>query len=300
MSVARGGHGWPFQWGARPYVAGIVNTSPDSFSGDGLAEPGAAVAYGLRLVNEGADLLDVGGVSTRPGAVPVSEGEEAHRVLPVLSCLAAKTDVPISVDTSRSAIAREALAAGAVAINDVWSLSADPGLIEVVAEAQAGVVLMHNREAKAAQHAGGGGHYSDIQETDIFAIVVSFLQERVAMVEAAGISRSQVVVDPGLGFGKTPAQTMQLLRRTAELKRELELPVLIGPSRKSFIGKALDLPVTERLEGTIAAVVIAVLGGADIVRVHDVQACARAVKLTETILQSNLSPGAAQPPILLK
>ena len=272
--------GWPFAWGERTYVAGIVNTSPDSFSGDGIAEPGAAVAHGLRLVDEGADLLDVGGVST-----PVPEAEERHRVLPVLAALAAKADVPISVDTSRATVARDALAAGATIVNDVWALSADPEIAAVVAAARAGVVLMHNRRARATRHAVVGGHYPDVPDANIFDTVVTFLRERVAAAQAAGITRSQIVVDPGLGFGKTPQQTMLLLRRTADLKQALGLPLLVGPSRKSFVGRALDLPVAERLEGTIAAVALAVTGGADIVRVHDVQACTRAVRLADAVMR---------------
>ena len=277
--------GWPFAWGERTYVAGVVNTSPDSFSGDGMPEPGAAVAHGLRLVDEGADLLDVGGVSTRPGAPAVPAAEERRRVLPVLAELAAKTDVPISVDTSRAMVAREALAAGATIVNDVWALSADSEIAAVVAKAHAGVVLMHNRRARATRHAVVGGHYPDVPDANIFSSVVTFLRERVAAAQAAGIARSQIVVDPGLGFGKTPHQTMLLLRRTADLKQALGLPLLVGPSRKSFVGRALDLPVTERLEGTIAAVVLAVAGGADIVRVHDVQACTRAVRLADAVVR---------------
>ena len=276
---------WPFAWGERTYVAGVVNTSPDSFSGDGMPEPGAAVAHGLRLVDEGADLLDVGGVSTRPGAPAVPAAEERRRVLPVLAELATKTDVPISVDTSRAMVAREALAAGATIVNDVWALSADPEIAAVVAKAHAGVVLMHNRRARATRHAVVGGHYPDVPDANIFKSVVTFLRERVAAAQAAGIARSQIVVDPGLGFGKTPNQTMLLLRRTADLKQALGLPLLVGPSRKSFVGRALDLPVTERLEGTIAAVVLAVAGGADIVRVHDVQACTRAVRLADAVVR---------------
>ncbi|MAG36934.1 MAG: dihydropteroate synthase [Dehalococcoidia bacterium] len=286
---------WPFAWGERTYVAGIINTSPDSFSGDGLAETDAAVEYGLCLVDEGADLLDVGGVSTRPGAPLVPENEERRRVLPVLAALAAKTNVPLSVDTSRAAVAREALGAGATIVNDVWALTADPELAAVVATAQAGVVLMHNRQARATRHAIVGGHYSDVPDANVFDSVVSFLRERGAAAQAAGIARSQVVLDPGLGFGKTPAQTMLLLRRTADLKRELALPLLVGPSRKSFIGRALDLPVAERLEGTIAAVVLAVAGGADIVRVHDVQACARAVRMTDAVVRGMPDAEARQP-----
>ena len=277
--------GWPFAWGERTYVAGVVNTSPDSFSGDGITEPGAAVAHGLRLVAEGADLLDIGGVSTRPGAPAVPEAEERRRVLPVLATLTAKTDVPISVDTSRATVARDALAAGATIVNDVWALSADPEIATVVATAQAGVVLMHNRRARATRHAVVGGHYPDVPDANIFNTVVTCLRERVAAAQAAGIARSQIVVDPGLGFGKTPQQTMLLLRRTADLKQALGLPLLVGPSRKSFVGRALDLPVAERLEGTIAAVVLAVTGGADIVRVHDVQACTRAVRLADTVVR---------------
>ena len=271
-------------------MAGVVNTSPDSFSGDGFADPGAAVAHGLRLVGEGADLLDVGGVSTRPGAPAVPEAEERRRVLPVLAALAAKTDVPLSVDTSRATIAGDALAGGATIVNDVWALAKDPEIAAVAAAARAGVVLMHNRRARAARHAVVGGHYPDVPDADIFRSVVTFLRERVAAAAAAGIARSDIVVDPGLGFGKTPNQTTLLLRRTADLKQALALPLLVGPSRKSFVGRALDLPVTERLEGTLAAVVLAVAGGADIVRVHDVQACARAVRLADAVVRGTTAP----------
>lgn len=310
-----------FAWGSRTFVAGIVNCSPDSFAGDGYATAAAAVGYGLRQVDEGADLLDVGGESTRPGAVPVSEAEERRRVLPVVEALVARGGVPVSVDTSKAAVAAAALDAGAAAVNDVRALLGDGRMAEVVAARGAWVVLMDNRLApRAGQQPGvdqpsgaaqlpGAAHHAHVVHAaptaaaaegfaprvpddgrggEIEAAVAEWLAERVAAAVAAGIARERIIVDPGLGFGKTARQSLALLRHLGELRRDSALaglPVLVGPSRKGFIGHVLGLPVEERLEGTLAALALAVAGGADLVRVHDIRAAVRCVRVADAIVR---------------
>ena len=260
----------PFEWGARTYVMGIVNVTPDSFSGDGLrGDVDAAIQQARTFVAQGADIIDVGGESTRPGHQPVDEPTELARVAPVVRAIADAVSVPISVDTSKAAVAAAALEAGARVVNDVWGLAADPGLADVVARAQVPVILMHN------QH---GTHYDNLVPD-----VIAALGARVRAAEEAGIARSQIIVDPGIGFGKTAEQNLEVIDRLDEF-RSLGLPILFGPSRKSFIGRILDeaLPL-ERLEGTAAAVAIGVARGADIVRVHDVGAMVRVVRVADAI-----------------
>ncbi|HET7769537.1 MAG TPA: dihydropteroate synthase [Chloroflexota bacterium] len=276
-------------WGARTYVMGIVNCTPDSFSGDGLPDAAAAIAHGMRLAEEGADVLDVGGESTRPGAAPVPAEEELRRVLRVVEALITRSGVPVSVDTSKAAVADAALAAGATIVNDVWALARDPELATVAARHRATVVLMHNRIA--APTAGAlGGHYSgvDYGSRDVVEVVGEELEARVAHALAAGIPRDRLVVDPGIGFGKTREQNLGLLRRLGELKRRsalADLPLLVGTSRKSVIGLTLGLPVEERLEGTLATLALAVAQGADAVRVHDVRAAVRCVRMADAIVR---------------
>jgi len=262
--------GRPFEWGSRTYVMGIVNVTPDSFSGDGLgADAESAVAQGMRMVEEGADLLDVGGESTRPGHVPVSVAEEISRTESVVRRLAHESGVPVSIDTYKHEVAEFALAAGATILNDIWGLTRSPAIAELAARHRSGLVLMHNQD---------GTEYA----RDLMEEIKAFLSEAVARARSAGVPSERIIVDPGIGFGKTADQNWEVMRRFDELK-ELGQPILVGTSRKSFIGKLLDLPVDDRLEGTMATVVAAVLRGADIVRVHDVKQMTRAVRAADRI-----------------
>jgi len=261
--------------GRRTYVMGILNVTPDSFAGDGVTDVEVAVARGRAMLAEGADLIDVGGESTRPGAGPVPLEEELRRVLPVVERLARGLGAPVSVDTRKAEVARRALQAGAAMVNDVSALRADPAMAAVLAEAQAPVVLMH-WEPSAADGAPA---------RDIVADVVAFLRERIAAAVAAGIARDRIVVDPGFGFAKTMAENLQLLRRLGAL-RALGCPILVGTSRKGTIGKVLGgLPVEDRLEGTAATVAIAIAQGADVVRVHDVRTMVRVARMADAIVR---------------
>jgi dihydropteroate synthase len=247
---------------------GIINVTPDSFSGDGVSDHGAAVEQGLRMVAHGADLLDVGGESTRPGHEPVTAELELERVLPVVDRLAREGGVPVSIDTWKLPVAEAAVKAGATIINDVWGLQRSPGLAELAAREGLGLVLMHNQ--------------SGTQYTDLMGELLASLRQSMARADAAGVPADRVIVDPGIGFGKTAEQNVVVLRRLAELGA-LDRPLLVGTSRKSFIGRILDLPVDDRLEGTAASVAVAILRGADIVRVHDVQAMVRVARVTEAL-----------------
>ncbi len=258
----------------RVLVLGIVNVTPDSFSDGGrFLDPERAVAQGLRLVEEGADALDVGGESTRPGAAPVPEAEELRRVLPVIEGLRA-SEVPLSVDTRKPAVARAALQAGASVVNDVGALR-DPAMREVVRDAGAEAILMHMQGEP-------GTMQKDPRYTDVVKEVADFLLARAVGAEADGIPKARIILDPGIGFGKRLAHNLALIRRLQELAA-LGYPVLVGPSRKAFLGEILGLPVEDRLEGTAAAVACAVMGGAAMVRVHDVKAMARVVRVAEAI-----------------
>ncbi len=282
-----------FAWGTRTFVMGVVNCTPDSFSGDGLPDAGAAIDYGLRLAAAGADVLDVGGESTRPGATRLAADEELRRVLPVIEALASRSGVPVSVDTSKAAVASAALAAGATVVNDVTALAGDPGMAAVAARAGAWVVLMHNQPAVPTV-ATLGGHYAEVKygTDDIVEAVGGALEARVSSALAAGIPRERMLVDPGIGFGKTREQNLELLRRLGELKARpalAHLPLLVGTSRKSVIGLTLGLPVEERLEGTLATLALAVAQGADVVRVHDVRAAVRCVRMADAIVRGEMA-----------
>jgi dihydropteroate synthase len=262
----------------RCLVMGVVNVTPDSFSDGGrFLDHRAATAHGLALAAEGADLLDVGGESTRPGAAYVDEAVERDRVLPVIEALARATDVPVSIDTRKSGVARAALAAGAAVVNDVSAGRDDPDLLGVAAEAKAPVVLMHMQGTPATMQ-------DDPRYDDVVAEVEEFLAERCAAAETAGVAADALVVDPGIGFGKRDEHNYALLAGLARLTR-LGHPVLVGTSRKGFIGRALEAPMHERLEGTAATVVWAVERGARIVRVHDVRHLVRTVRMTEALLR---------------
>lgn len=287
MSVAN----FPLVWGQRTYVMGILNVTPDSFSGDGLLQrqdlTAAALEQARAFAAAGADILDIGGESTRPGSQPVSVDEEMRRVVPVIEALVqADLGLILSVDTYKAAVAEAALQAGAHWINDVWGLRADPQLAQVAARRQAPVILMHNRSkpANAELQDRLGGRYVGMQYDDLLGDVCRELLESVALARAAGIPDSHILLDPGIGFGKTVAQNLELLDRLGEI-RALGFPVLLGPSRKSFIGYTLDVPPDQREEGTAAAVAVGIVRGADIVRVHDVARMVRVARMTDAIVR---------------
>ena len=273
MRVTRiGNH--DFHWGSRTYVMGIVNVTPDSFSGDGVTDLEIAVAQAREMVQDGADLIDIGGESTRPetwAGPGLSLEDELARVIPVVARVAATVGVPVSIDTYKAEVAKRAVAAGATLVNDVWGLRRDPQMAAAVAEAGVPVVLMHNKP--------GGGY------RDLIGEIAESLRESVELARAAGVADDRIIVDPGIGFGKTREENLEIIRRLPELRR-LGFPILIGPSRKSFIGKTLDLPAGERLEGTAAAVALSIAGGADIVRVHDIKAMVRVARMTDAIRQA--------------
>lgn len=280
-----------FEWGARTEVMGILNITPDSFSGDGLLSAtqavDAAVEQARRFLDAGATLLDVGGESTRPGSQTVSVEEELGRVVPVIDALAREfPQAVLSVDTYKAVVAEEALRAGAHLVNDVWGLRADPNMAAVVARAAAPVVLMHNRSkpANAQVQASLGGRYVGMEYRDLLADVKGELLESVEIARRAGIAEEKIILDPGIGFGKTVEQNLQLLNRLDEI-RALGFPVLLGPSRKSFIGYTLNLPPDQRVEGTAAAIAVGIVRGADIVRVHDVEIMARVARMTDAIVR---------------
>ncbi len=282
--------GKDFQWGQRTYVMGILNVTPDSFSGDGLLDSSEAVARALDLAAEmeagGADLLDIGGESTRPGSEPVSAQAELERVMPVLEALRPKTDLPLSIDTYKSQVAAAALDAGADLVNDVWGLRADLEMANLLAKRGVPVILMHNRmthkNAEVAERLGG--RYVGVDYENLIGDIHRELMNSVEIAHEAGISDDLIVLDPGIGFGKTVGQNLELLDRTEEI-RDLGYPLLLGPSRKSFIGYTLDLPPEDRLEGTAAAVVVGIVRGADMVRVHDVRHMVRTCRMTDAIVR---------------
>ncbi|GIV97891.1 MAG: dihydropteroate synthase [Herpetosiphonaceae bacterium] len=283
-------------WGERTYVMGIINVTPDSFSRDGLLARGdelrALVAeQARRFAAEGADMLDIGGESTRPGAEPVRVEEELRRVIPAIEAARQAVDLPISIDTYKADVAARALDAGAAIVNDIWGLRTPDGnwnesLARLVAERDVPVILMHNRWARATVGALGG-HYSDAHYDDLLGEICAELRASVAYAEAQGIAPERIIVDPGIGFGKTPRQNIELLRRMSEL-RSLGLPILLGASRKSFIGLALGLPPEERASGTAATTALGIAAGADIIRVHDVALNVQVARMVDAIVR----PGA--------
>ena len=266
-------------------LMGVVNVTPDSFSDGGrYLDPEAAIAHGLALAAEGAAILDVGGESTRPGAAPVPADEELHRVLPVIEGLAAAGhEAKISVDTSKAAVAAEAIRAGATMVNDVTALRGDPGMVEVVANAGADCCLMHMLgEPRTMQ--------KDPRYDDVVAEVKAFLEDRLAFAVAAGIAEERVILDPGIGFGKTAAHNLELLARLRELVA-IGPPVMIGTSRKSFIGRLTGRGVDERLAGTIASCVVAYEHGARVFRVHEVGPVSDAL----TVAAATVAPWTTRP-----
>jgi dihydropteroate synthase len=280
-------HGRPFAWGTRTYVMGIINVTPDSFSGDGTGgNLQAAVEQARRFAAEGADILDIGGESTRPGSVRISVDQEMARVLPVIEACARVVDLPISVDTSKAAVAQAALNAGADIVNDVWGLRADPGIAAVCVAAACPFVLMHNRHTRpeATQIGHLGGHYAGVVYHNLMAEITEELRESVAIALAAGIAPDKIIIDPGLGFAKTAEHNLEVMRHLGEL-RGLGFPILIGPSRKSTIGLVLGLPVDQRVEGTAALVALGIAAGADIVRVHDVREMVRVARMSDAVVR---------------
>ncbi len=276
-----------FEWGSRTYIMGVVNVTPDSFSGDGLGyDVDKALDQAQRMVEEGADIVDVGGESTRPGSKPISAEEELGRVIPLVERLVQRTEVPVSIDTYKSEVASEAVGAGASLINDVWGLRMDPRVGEVAAEHKVPLVLMHNRSKPkdAVQTERLGGRYLGVEYEDLMADILRELRESIDLALEAGVERERIIVDPGLGFGKTVEQNLEVIANLAEL-RVLGRPILLGPSRKSFVGYTLDLPPEKRVEGTAAAVAVGVAEGADIVRVHDVREMTRVARMTDAIVR---------------
>ena len=264
-----------FTWGERTFVMGILNVTPDSFSGDGLLAGGdpvaAAVDRARRMVDEGADLLDVGGESTRPGHAPVEAAEEIGRVIPVLAAVReALPDVPLSIDTTKAVVAEAALAAGADLLNDVWGVGPDPAMAQLAASAGVPLLVMHNRE--------------EPRYDDVVGEVVEDLRLALERAERAGVRRDALIVDPGIGFGKTADHNVTLLGRLDALT-VLGRPILLGTSRKSTIGRILGLPAEERLEGTLATTALGIARGADLVRVHDVRANVRAARVADAIVR---------------
>ena len=258
-------------WGVRTYVMGIINVTPDSFSGDGLGgDVAAAVDLALRFQDEGADILDIGAVSTRPGHQQVSVDEELRRLMPALEAVANRVKLPISVDTHNAAVARRAVDAGAVIINDIWGLKADPLLAKVAAGTGAGLVLMHNQR---------GTEYRDLLPD-----VVSSLESSVGTALEAGVPQVNIIIDPGIGFGKTPDHNVEILARIDILK-SIGCPIMVGASRKSTLGLLLDLPPGQRVEGTAATVSLAIAGGADLVRVHDVKEMVRVCRVADAVVR---------------
>jgi len=259
-------------------VMGILNVTPDSFSDGGeWLDTSVAIKHALRMAEDGADIIDVGGESTRPGAVAVSEADEIARVRGVIEALSASLDIPISIDTSKAGVAERAIEAGASIVNDVTALRSDPEMLNLIAGTDVGLVLMHM-----------GGEPRTMQENptygDVVEDVIGFLLERVGVAESSGIQRDRIVVDPGIGFGKTLEHNLQLLRSLEKIRAEVGCPILLGPSRKSFIGAVLDLEVDERLEGTAAVVALAVASGVGVVRVHDVKEMTRVVRMAEAVV----------------
>ena len=280
-----------FDWGKRTYIMGILNITPDSFSGDGLLVHEdvvqTAVSQAKQFAADGADIIDIGGESTRPGSTPVSEADELARVIPVIEAVKTAVSLPISVDTCRASVAEAALEAGASWVNDVWGLRMDAQMGTVVADANCPVVLMHNRSKPkdVDQEERLGGRYVGVEYDDLISDIKKELSESIELALKAGVQEVNIILDPGVGFGKTIAQNLRIVNQLDQFKT-MGFPILLGTSRKSFIGYTLNLPPEERLEGTAATVAIGIERGADIVRVHDVKSIVRLAKMTDAIVRS--------------
>lgn len=280
-----------FKWGSKTYVMGILNITPDSFSGDGLMSNGDRIEQSLRqaeyFLKYGVDILDIGGESTRPGSMPVNEDEEIERVFPVISEIhKIFPEAIISIDTSKAKVAQAGFLAGAHILNDVWALRADPQLASVAAAFRVPVILMHNRSNPASVEVRErlGNAYIGAEYQNLIEDVKRELLASVEIAVKAGVEETRLILDPGIGFGKTREQNLELINRLDEI-RALGYPVLLGTSRKSFIGFTLDLPADQRVEGTAATVAVGIARGADIVRVHDVKEMTRVAKMTDAIVR---------------
>lgn len=264
--------GHKFLIGERTLIMGILNVTPDSFSDGGkFTEMDKAVNHGKQMVVDGADIIDIGGESTRPGAAKVGLEEELKRVIPIVAELVKKVDAPISVDTYKAKVAEEALKVGAHMINDVWGLQKEPAIANVIAKYGVPVCIMHNQE---------GTEYDE----DIIAAMKTFFEKSIEIAKAAGIEDKNIILDPGIGFGKTAEQNIHVMGRLNELN-DLGYPVLLGTSRKSMIGKILDLPADQRVEGTLSTSVIGVMHGVEFIRVHDIKENLQAVKVADAIIR---------------
>ncbi len=260
--------------GDRTYIMGILNVTPDSFSDGGCyVNIDKAVQHAKEMVQLGADIIDIGGESTRPGAKPVNEKEEINRILPVVKRLVKEVDVPISVDTYKANVALKTLDAGAHIINDVWGLQKDSRMAEVVAQYKVPIIMMHNQK-------------DTVYHEDIMDAMVKFFKHSIDLALKKGIEREQIILDPGIGFGKTLAHNIEIMGRLGELN-DLGYPLLLGTSRKSLIGKTLNLESHERIEGTLATTTMGIIQGIDIIRVHDIKENVRTAKLTDIIVRGD-------------
>ncbi len=272
-----------FDWGKRTLLMGIVNVSPDSFAGDGICSPSLALEQALRMVEEGADIIDVGGESTRPGSEPIPLQEELSRVVPAVRAIRRELDAPLSVDTYKYEVARASLDEGADILNDIWGLKKEPRLADLAAGCGAGMVLMSNQRDVSPLH--------DVVFDDIARVVADDLARATRDAVERGVPADRLIIDPGIGFGKTQPQNVELLRRLRELK-PLGFPLLVGTSRKSVLGYLLNLPASERLEATAATVALAIDRGADIVRVHDVKEMRRVCRVADAVVRGGANvPG---------
>jgi dihydropteroate synthase len=266
--------------GGRPLIMGILNVTPDSFSDGGRFDsPEKAVEEGIRMAEEGADILDIGGESTRPGSDPVSPEEELRRVIPVIRALAARTDLPLSVDTMKASVAQKALGEGAEIVNDVSAMGSDEGMAKVVADAGAAVVLMHMRGMPKSMQAG------DLAYSCLRGEIIAYLKRKIERAGNVGIDPTQIMVDPGIGFGKTTTDNMRLIRYLSEFKI-LGRPILVGVSRKAFIGRVIGGTPVERDEGTAAAVTAAILHGGQVIRVHDVAMMKKVATMADALMRA--------------
>jgi dihydropteroate synthase len=272
-----------FRWGERTYVMGILNATPDSFSKDGVSGQAAAIELAQRMAAEGADILDVGGESTKPGYTPVSLEEELRRVIPIIEKIVPAFPIPISIDTTKYEVARQALRSGASMLNDQWGLKKDRRLAELATEYKVPIILMSNQRDK-------GDYDTDIQRdsssyTDVITEVETSQRTSIGIALEAGVPEYNIILDPGIGFGKTWQQDIEIVRRLRELKK-LGRPILLGPSRKSLIKMVLNLPANDRVEGTAAVIAIGIANGADMVRVHDVKQMARVCKMSDALVRN--------------
>jgi len=279
--------GKAFDLGPRTWLIGVVNVTPDSFFNGGLYfEPARAIERALAIAAEGADIIDIGGESSRPGSSPIPAKEEKKRILPVIEILKQKKDILISVDTSKAEVAESALAAGADIINDISAGRFDPRMLPLAARSGAGLILMHMKGTPRTMQIAP--HYDDVTGE-----VKAFLKDRLDAAESCGVSRENIILDPGIGFGKTLEHNLALINNLGSLS-DLGRPLLIGVSRKSFIGKILKLEAPDRLEGTIAASIVSILRGASLLRVHDIQPVKQAVAVAEAILGQGMARRSAE------